>query len=253
MRVAQRFAVVTGASGGIGRAVAERLAVADCRLLLVGRDADRLAAVARSTGGEPLVADLADPGDVARLVARLADRDEAPDLLVNNAGVGAVGPAAEVDGADLDRLLAVNLRAPMQLTRAVLPAMTARGSGHLVFVSSIAAVLGVAGESAYAAVKAGLHVFAASLRAEVAGAGVGVSTVVPGVVDTDFFVRRGAPYARRFPRPIPPERVAAALVRAVERDQAEVVVPAWLRVPVAVRSLAPTTYHRLAERWGGDG
>lgn len=251
MRVAGCLAVVTGASSGIGRAVAVRLAGAGCRLVLVGRDEARLAAVARDTGGEVVVADLADPAAVTELAGRWARDGAAPDVLVNNAGIGSVGPAAAQDGADLDRLLAVNLRAPVTLTRAVLPGMLERGRGHLVFVSSIAAMLGVAGESSYAAVKAGLHVFAASVHAEVGSAGIGVSTVVPGVVDTEFFVRRGSPYARRFPRPVGADRVADAILRAVERDRAEVIVPAWLRVPVMVRSVAPNTYRRLAARWGG--
>ena len=251
MRVAGTLAVVTGASSGIGRAVAVRLAGAGCRLILVGRDGARLAEVARDTGGEAVVADLADSAAVADLAERLARDGAGPDVLVNNAGIGSVGSAAAQDGVDLDRLLAVNLRAPVTLTRAVLPGMLERGRGHLVFVSSIAALLGVAGESSYAAVKAGLHVFATSVHAEVGSAGIGVSTIVPGVVDTEFFVRRGSPYTRRFPRPIRADRVADAVLRAVERDRAEVIVPSWLRVPVMVRSMAPNTYRRLAARWGG--
>ena len=129
--------------------------------------------------------------------------------------------------------------------------MVRSGSGHLAFVTSIAAMLGVAEESEYAAVKAGLHMYAASLRTEIAARGVGVTTVVPGVVDTEFFVRRGAPYARRFPRPIAEDRVAQRLLDAVERNRAEVIVPRWLRVPVMLRAFAPNAYARMASRWGG--
>lgn len=204
MRVAGTLAVVTGASSGIGRAVAVRLAGAGCRLILVGRDEARLAEVARDTGGEVVVADLADSIAVAELAERLARDGAGPDVLVNNAGIGSIGPVAAQDGADLDRLLAVNLRAPVTLTRSVLPGMLERGRGHLVFVSSIAAILGVAGESSYAAVKAGLHVFAASVHAEVGSAGVGVSTIVPGVVDTEFFVRRVRPTHAASPGPSAP-------------------------------------------------
>jgi short-subunit dehydrogenase len=102
----------------------------------------------------------------------------------------------------------------------------------------------------YAASKAGLDVFAQSLRLELAGRGVPVSIVVPGVVDTQFFSRRGRPYTRRTPRPLPAGRVADALVNAILRNRAEVYVPSWLRIPVAVRGLLPGLYRRLANRFG---
>lgn len=268
MRVAGSYAVVTGASSGIGRVVAERLATMGCRLLLVGRDRDRLATVAARTGGDVAAVDLADAEATTRLARRLAEGPP-PDLLVNNAGVGAVSdvardvasgmtpPVRRAEGGtpcdpDLDHLVAVNLRAPILLTRAVLPAMLERRRGHLVFVTSIAGLVGVAREAHYAAVKAGLHVFAASVHAEVASAGIGVTTVAPGAVRTAFFDRRGAPYARRFPRPLTPERVADALIHAVERGRTEVIVPGWLRLPVALRAVMPTTFARLAARWGGS-
>jgi hypothetical protein len=89
----------------------------------------------------------------------------------------------------------------------------------------------------------------ASLRVERAGAAIGVTILNPGVVDTGFFDRRGVPYHRRFPRPASPDRIAAALVKGVSRDRAEVVVPGWLRLPIALRACAPGAYWRLAGRW----
>ncbi|MEQ7010737.1 SDR family NAD(P)-dependent oxidoreductase [Actinopolymorpha sp. B17G11] len=254
MDVAGAFGVVTGASSGIGRAVALRLGGMGCRLVLVGRDKERLDEVAGRTGGEVRIADFADEESVAALASWLAALDPVPDILLNDAGIGAVADAdadtddEQVPGAELERLLAVNLRAPIALTRAVLPGMLRRGSGHLGYVSSIAALLGVPRESSYAAVKAALHAYGRSLHAEVASRGVGVSVVAPGIVDTEFFVRRGVPYVRRFPRPISPDRVAARIVRAIERERAEVIVPRWLRIPVALQAVAPTTYARLAGR-----
>ncbi|MEQ7127352.1 SDR family NAD(P)-dependent oxidoreductase [Actinopolymorpha sp. B11F2] len=270
MDVAGAFGVVTGASSGIGRAVALRLAGMGCRLVLVGRDKERLDEVAGRTGGEVRIADFADDESIAALTSWLAALDPVPDILLNNAGIGAVADAdadtddeqipgaefgagvdlrsgKELPGAVLERLLAVNLRAPIELTRAVLPGMLRRGSGHLGYVTSIAALLGVPRESSYAAVKAALHAYGRSLHAEVASRGVGVSIVAPGIVDTEFFDRRGVP-ARRFPRPISPDRVAARIVRAIERERAEVIVPRWLRIPVALQAVAPTTYVRLAGR-----
>jgi short-subunit dehydrogenase len=271
MDVAGAFGVVTGASSGIGRAVALRLAAKGCRLALVGRDKERLDELAGRTGGEVRIADLAAEENVAALASWLSDLDPAPDLLLNSAGVGAVADAVAGAGGQadealeegevpadracrdvvLDHLLAVNLRAPIALTQAVLPGMLARGSGHLCYVSSIAALLGVPRESSYAAVKAALHAYARSLNVEVSTRGVGVSVIAPGIVDTEFFARRGVPYLRRFPRPMSPDRAAASIVRAIERDRNEVIVPRWLRLPVVLQALAPTTYARLAGRHAG--
>lgn len=240
--------LVTGASSGIGREVCTLMAERGARLLLTGRDTSRLTEAARVCGGEALPADLADPGQLARLAARVAD---APlDVVVHAAGYGAVRDAAAAEDGLLRGLLAVNVEAAERLTRAVLPGMLARGRGHLVFVTSIAAHLGVAHESSYAASKAAQAAYAESLRAELAGTGVVVSTVAPGVVDTEFFSRRGEPYSRRTPRLMPASRVAAAVVRSLESGRAECIVPAWLRVPVVLRALAPGAFARLMGRFG---
>jgi short-subunit dehydrogenase len=121
---------------------------------------------------------------------------------------------------------------------------------RLALIGSIAGILGVPFEAPYAASKGALMIFGDSLRVELGGAGTGVTIVNPGVVDTGFFGQRGVPYHRRFPRPVPPDRVAAALIKSVRRDRAEVVVPRWLRLPAALRACAPGVYWRLAGRWG---
>jgi short-subunit dehydrogenase len=240
--------LVTGASSGIGREVCTLMAGRGARLLVTGRDPSRLSGTAASCGAEAVPADLADAAQVARLAERVAEASL--DVVVHAAGYGAVRDAATAEDGLLRGLLAVNVEASERLTRAVLPGMLARGAGHLLFVTSIAAHLGVAHESAYAASKAAQAGYAESLRAELAGTGVVVSTVAPGVVDTAFFSRRGEPYARRAPRLMPAGRVAAAVVRSVETDRAECIVPAWLRVPVVLRALAPGAFARLAGRFG---
>lgn len=247
MRLSGAVCVVTGASSGIGAATSAALAARGARVLLVGRDEPRLASRTAAVRGEALLADLADPAQVRRLADALLTPSP-PDVLVHNAGLGLHGAAGSDDADRLEQMFAVNLRAPMELTGSLLPAMIARGSGHLVFVTSIAGVLGVAHESAYAASKGALGAYAASLRVELAGTGIGVTTVVPGVVRTEFFARRGVPYRRGFPAPIPPEQVAARLVHAVERDRSEVLAPRWLRIALATRAIAPELYARLAER-----
>jgi short-subunit dehydrogenase len=264
MRIQGTVALVTGASSGIGAATARLLAAAGARVLAHGRDAGRLASLveqagrAGSAGTAPvtaLPADLAAGGgaDGARRLAEAAlDAAGRVDILVNNAGAGLAAPFTATAAGTVAELVAVNLTAPVELTRLLLPGMLERGGGQLVYVTSIAGRMGVAGEAVYAATKAGLDTFAESLRLELAGTGVRVGVLVPGVVDTAFFARRGRPYDRRRPRPLPADRVAAALVRAIATGRDERYAPGWLRLPVAVRALLPGTYRRLAGRFGGS-
>jgi short-subunit dehydrogenase len=128
--------------------------------------------------------------------------------------------------------------------------MLERGRGHVVNVGSIAGHVGVPREAVYAAAKGGLAVFTESLRQELAGTGVGVSLVSPGVVDTPFFERRGAPYERRRPRPVGADAVARALVDAIERDRPLVLVPGWLALPARLQGALPGLYRALAGRFG---
>ena len=227
-------ALVTGASSGIGEAVARRLAGRAAPLVVTGRDPDRLTAVAAATGAHGVVADLTTTAGRAAVAAVTAEHGVG--LLVHAAGIGAAGPFRDADEAGLDAVLATDLTAPVLLTRALWSQVRA-ARGHVVFVASIAA-LGVAGEAAYSAAKAGLRTFADALRLEEPA--VGVTTVLPGAVDTPFLARRG--YDRSLPRPVPADRVAAAALRAVERGAAEVFVPRWLRVASVVQGAAPGVF-----------
>jgi short-subunit dehydrogenase len=215
-------------------------------VLLVGRDQVALHRVGKRIGGRTCVVDLARGQAVDELLAAL---DGTPDLLVCNAGIGWAGELGDISPSEVDNLVQVNLLSHLRLARELVPAMARRGRGHLVLVSSIAGCLGVRDEAVYAATKGALRVFGESVRLEVAGCGVGVSVVVPGVVDTPFFARRGKPYDRRWPRPIPAEAVARALVDAVERGRAEVFVPRWLLVPARLHGLAPGLVRTLHRRF----
>ena len=252
MRLDGAVALVTGGSSGIGAAAARALSAAGARPLVAGRDLARLQAVATETGGLALAADLAAADGPAKLAAAASEAAGAGgvDLLVNNAGLGWAGPIGQMTAEQVAGLVAVDLTAPIQLTRLLAPGMVARGHGHVVFVSSIAGATGVRGEAVYSAAKAGLACFAESLSYELAGRGVGVSVIVPGVIDTPFFERRGTPYDRRRPAPLPPQRVASALVSAVERDQSLVFVPRWMRFPAWLHGALPGTFRRLAARFG---
>lgn len=236
-------ALVTGAAAGIGRATAVALAGRGMRVLATDRDAPRLGDLPGLIGAEVLVADLGRPDDVERVIAWAGD---SVDLLVNNAGFGRYERLADVDLEATVELLTVDLAAPMRLTAALVPSMTRRGYGHVVFVGSIAGYVGVAKEAVYSAAKAGLVAFAESARYELAGTGVGVTVVVPAAVRTSYFARSGHAYDRSFPRPVTAERVAKALVRGVERGTAEVFVPRWLEVPARLRGAAPALFRRLA-------
>jgi short-subunit dehydrogenase len=244
--------LVTGASAGIGRATALRLGQAGARVIGVARDRTALEEVAARTGGIAVPADLADPEQVRRCAMDAVAAGGRVDVLVNAAGFGWAGPFVRTPAPTVDGMIAVNLTAPLHLTRTLLPGMLERGRGAVVLVSSIAGHVGVREEAAYAATKAALIAFAESLRQEVsrAGARVGVTVVSPGAVRTAFFARRGRPYDRAFPRQRAPEEVADALVRAVERGRAEVFVPAWLGAVTRLRGAAPSLYRALADRFG---
>lgn len=249
--MSRAVALVTGASSGIGAVTATALARRGYLVVVHGRDERATAGVAMAVGGVPVCADLAREGEADRVAARALEvGGGSVAVLVNNAGFGWYGPFTEMPPGTAERLLAVNLAAPMALTRALLPAMRERDHGRLVYVSSIAGRVGVAGEAAYAATKAGLDCFADSLRGELRGTGIGVGVVVAGMIATPFFDRRGTPYERRWPKPIPAEAAADAVLRCVERGVPEVYLPRWLRLPVAVQGVAPTAYRWLEGRFG---
>ncbi|XMA35787.1 SDR family NAD(P)-dependent oxidoreductase [Streptomyces albogriseolus] len=243
-------ALVTGASSGIGAAVARRLSAEGWRLVLNGRDAGRLGEVAAGASAAVFPEDLTRPAAERRLTGFALEQVGRLDLLVACAGVGWAGDFTTMTRRSFDEVIDVNLVTTLRLVRQVLPHMVEAGSGRVVLVGSLAGSVGVRGEAVYSASKAAVAVFADALRYELRGTGVGVSLVVPGVVDTPFFDHRGTPYPRSRPRPVPPERVADAVWRAVSRGRDQIYVPGWLRLPARVRGAAPGLYRRLAATFG---
>jgi short-subunit dehydrogenase len=158
-------------------------------------------------------------------------------------------------GEQVSELVDLNVRGTLLLARAAAVAFGEQAADGdrrrrgIVFVTSIAGAVGVPGESVYSATKAAVEAFAVVLREELRPAGAAVSTVLPGVVGTGFFDTRGAAYDRRFPRPVPAERVARAVVGALERGRPRTVVPRWLAFPAWLSAALPGPYRALARRF----
>ena len=251
--------MVTGAASGIGRAIALALADRGANVYLVDVDATGLAEVAwevRQRGAAALIdqCDLALAGDVSRTVDSLLRSWGTLDILVNNAGIAYYGPTERMTAAQWDRLLAVNLLAPIQLTRLLLPSLLARPESHLLNVCSIAGLVASGRLAAYHVSKFGLVGFSESLRAEYGRRGLGVTALCPGLVETNIF--RAAISGRpQKPAPTPPrwlcttpEAVARRAIRAIRRNEGVVPVTWMAHVLWRLKRFAPGLLD-LAQRW----
>jgi NAD(P)-dependent dehydrogenase (short-subunit alcohol dehydrogenase family) len=224
--------LLTGASSGIGAALAVRLASEGAVLGLVGRDETRLAAtLARcrehSPGSRMWPVDLADPGQVDVLAATAIAELGGVDVLVNNAGIPKHRHVTVIDPETVDRVMLVNYNAPVRLTLRILPHMLERGSGRVVMVSSVAATLSSPGEGAYSASKAALSVFAEAMAIDLWDLGIRVNIVYPGVVDTPLFdVPDNDPLSPAVEK-IPVDEFVDGMMAALAEDRLQVYVPAW--------------------------
>jgi short-subunit dehydrogenase len=230
--------LITGATGGLGQAIARAFAARGATLMLTGRRADVLDSLVAQVGGRAVACDLADREQVNRLIEEA--RDIGVDVLVANAALPATGLLTAVPQEKIDRILEVNLRAPVALARALAPGMMERRRGHMVFMSSLSGKAASASSSLYAATKFGLRGFALSIREDLRQNGVGVSVVLPG------FIRDAGMFADAKVK-LPPgigtrtsQDVAAAVISAIERNRAEVeVAPATLRIGATFAGAAP--------------
>jgi len=249
MEISGSTVLLTGATGGIGHAIARTLSERGADLIITGRRVELLEPLAAELGARSLAVDLADRAEVERLAR---DAGEV-DILVANAALPASGTLESFSIEELDRALDVNLRAPLVLAHELLPAMLERRRGHVVFMSSLAGKATSPGTALYSASKFGLRGFAGSLRADLHGSGVGVSTVLPGFIrDAGMFadadVELPAGVGTRTP-----QDVADGVVKAIAQNRGEVeVAPLQLRASTIFANLAPELAQRVARKVGSE-
>ena len=246
MQLSGKTVLLTGATGGLGRAIAEALAARGARLVLSSRkeaELERLAGSLAGAGHRAVVSDLAAEGEALALLERAGELD----VLVANAGLPASGRLDGYSQDEIGRALRVNLEVPIRMARELVPALSARGSGQLVFVSSLSGKAATARASLYCATKFGLRGFALALREDLRGTGVGVSVVMPGIIrDAGMFAdsRADAPVLTGTATPAD---VGTGVVSAIERNRAEVsVAPLRARALSAIAANAPELAGRVA-------
>lgn len=247
-------ALVTGASAGIGNAMAHRLAAEGTDVVVVAHDEDRLGALASELAGrhrvevEVLVADLADPTSLAAVEERVASADAPVDLLVNNAGFGTYGPFAELDVDEEEREIRLNVVALVRLTHAAAAAMAGRGGGSILNVSSLASRSPTPRNATYSATKAFVSHFSEALHEELKGAGVVVTVSEPGFTRTEFQERAGLTQDAGMPDFVwqSADEVAEASIEGARARKALVVPGLHNQVAGTLAGLAPRGLRRRA-------
>jgi short-subunit dehydrogenase len=229
--------LITGASSGIGAAIARELAGRDAGVTLVARSKDaleRLALELQASGATARVepADLSSVEEVQALAERVLKSSGPPDVLINNAGAGRWRAIDETEPGEAAEMMALPYLAAFELTRALAPAMLARRSGRIVLMTSLAAYTYIPGATGYAVARWGMRAFAGQLREDFRGTGIGVTLMAPSEVDSPYFEHN--PGSReRIPRAagvllggaISPEQVARATAQAIEHDRNEAIIP----------------------------
>lgn len=212
--------LLTGATGGLGQAIARALHARGAYLVLTGRKTDVLDELARELGerAETHALDLSDAAAVASFCADVGS----VDVLVANAGLPGTGKLEEYSPEQIDRVIDVNLRSPIHLTHALLPGMLERRRGHLVYISSISGKVATAHSSLYNATKFGLRGFSFATHEDLRGTGVGATTVFPGVVaDAGMWADGGLDLPRGV-KASKSEAVAGAVIEGIEKDKPEI-------------------------------
>jgi len=246
-----RVAVVTGASSGIGAAIARALAGRDWYTVLLARREDRLRALAQELGGEYETCDVSRREDVERAAAKVMEGHPQIQLLVNNAGVPGRAGFAEIDDERLENVLRVNYLGSVWCLRAFLPALEAAGRSDVVNIVSVAGTVAFAPSGPYSASKHAQLAFSRASAGELRSRGIHVHTVNPGFVETEGFPQATALRSALFRRlVVEPEDVAQHVVKVIERDKRETFVPRYYRVAAVAQALFPGLVSRLSSRSG---
>ena len=242
--------LVTGATGGIGKAIAHALHARGAELILTGRRAEVLDDLVCELGDRAEARAL-DLSDASALTSFCADVGRI-DVLVANAGLPGTGKLDEYSAEQVDRVLDVNLRAPVHMTRSLMPGMVERGRGHLVYISSISGKVATARSSLYNGTKFGLRGFAYATREDLRGTGVGVTTVFPSFIsDAGMWADAGVDLPRGVGMKSP-EQVAKAVIKGIEKDKAEIdVAPLFIRFGGWLAGPAPNVVAAINKRGGG--
>ncbi len=250
-------AIVTGASSGIGRETALELARNGADVAVVARREDRLRQLVEQISAmgrkvEPIVGDITDPETRQRALDVVRDKFGGLDILMNNAGIGAMGLFADADPGRVRRVMEVNFFALVEMTRSALPLLKQGNRPIIVNTSSILGHRGVPYSSEYSASKFAVQGFSESIRAEFAPMGIDVLVVSPGTTETEFFdrvIERTAEPKWPEHKPISPARVAVAIVRAIRAGKHEIIPYRWGRVLCWLNRLSPGMVDRLMTRY----
>jgi short-subunit dehydrogenase len=248
-------AIITGASKGIGRAIAQAFATRGVKLGLLARDESKLRELAAELGGDPIVlpADVAKHADVEAAVKRFCEEAGGLDVLVANAGVAHYENFVEQPIADAEQMVEVNVLGTIYSVKAALPPMLEAGRGHIVITSSGTGLRAFPQAAVYGATKAADKGFAEALRHELHGTGVSVTTVFPGEIESDLHAHELArlPDWRSNDEQQPAGPLAEAIVKAVEEDQRAVYFPRVVRT-LGLNGIAPKLTDRLLARIRGN-
>jgi short-subunit dehydrogenase len=246
-----QVAVVTGGSSGIGAAIARTLAERGWQLVLLARGEERLAEFAGELGAEQEVCNVADRAEVERVAAAVRERHPAIRLLVNNAGIPGGGGFLDLEPKQIEELVRTNYLGSVWCLRAFLPALKAGAPADLVNVASVAGTIAAGHSGPYSASKHAQLAFSRSVGVELAGSGITVHTVIPGLIDTPGFPNRARFRSRLLQGLVAdPELVADQVVRGIERNRLEQFVPRWYRPAAIVQAAAPGLLARAARASG---
>lgn len=250
MNFNDKVVLITGASRGIGRALALEIASRGAKISLVARSQKDLEAVLEKINGQGIVyvADVGDRESVTRAVEETSKQLGPIDVLINCAGIGAFATFNDESIERCEELMRINYFSVVYTMKAVLPEMLERRRGCIVNIASVVGRVAAPLEAAYSASKYAVVGLSEAVRSEVGSQGVQVSTILPGPVATEFFTARGYPYPFQSPKPISAQHIVNAVLQTIEKNLPEKFIPSWFRFAYNARVLIPVLYRKGLNR-----